>query len=198
MKCIGPRGEGCQLVDFDLRRSCMGFIKKAYWSRSKHVKAHRSKKEKQQMSLFEQFITEGNEKANELANDGAMMDGGEMAKMRTSTVQQKREDVHAALQCAASFNCLVEEWQACKELWAKPKEKCTSVDRQVEAKNHRTEGRAAASKDRCMRCGRSSNKMKMPRTCEGPRGLEKDFQHKLKCGKSAFGRARHGKNSGPE
>ena len=73
------------------------------------------------MSLFEQFITEGNEKANELANDGAMMDGGEMAKMRTSTVQQKREDVHAALQYAASFDCLVEEWQACEELWAKPK-----------------------------------------------------------------------------
>ena len=32
-----------------------------------HVKAHRSRKEIQQKSLFVQFITEGNEKADELA-----------------------------------------------------------------------------------------------------------------------------------
>ena len=37
-----------------------------------HVKAHRSK-EKQQMSLFEHFVTESNQKADELAKDGAMM-----------------------------------------------------------------------------------------------------------------------------
>ena len=42
------------------------------------VKAHRSKKEKQQRALFEKQITEGNEKADELAKDGAMMDKGEM------------------------------------------------------------------------------------------------------------------------
>ena len=34
------------------------------------------------MSLFENFITEGNEKADELAKQGAVMDGGEMAQVR--------------------------------------------------------------------------------------------------------------------
>ena len=39
------------------------------------VKAHRCKKEMQQMSLFEKFITEGNEKADEQAEEGAKLDG---------------------------------------------------------------------------------------------------------------------------
>ena len=34
-----------------------------------HVKAHRSKREVQQMSLFEKFITEGSEKGDEPANE---------------------------------------------------------------------------------------------------------------------------------
>ena len=34
-----------------------------------HVKANRSKKETQQMSLFGKFITEGNEEADELAKE---------------------------------------------------------------------------------------------------------------------------------
>ena len=40
------------------------------------------------MSFFEKSITEGNEKADGLANNGAMMDGGLMAQIRASTVQQ--------------------------------------------------------------------------------------------------------------
>ena len=42
------------------------------------VKAHRSKREKQQRALFEKHITGGNENADKLAKDGAMMDKGEM------------------------------------------------------------------------------------------------------------------------
>ena len=65
----------------------------------------------QEMSFFEEFITESNEKADELAKGGAMMDGGVMAQVRASTVQQEREEVHAALQYAASFRCLVERME---------------------------------------------------------------------------------------
>ena len=54
-----------------------------------HAKTHLSKKEKQQLSLFEQFVTEGNERADEFAKDGAMVDGGEMNQIMTSTFQQK-------------------------------------------------------------------------------------------------------------
>ena len=69
-----------------------------------------------------------------------MMDGGVMAQIRASTVRQEIDEVYAALPYAASFHCLVEEWQDCEEL--KPK---------LEA--------IAASKHRCMRYGRSRNKL---------------------------------------
>ena len=38
-------------------------------------------------------------------------------------MQQEREEVCAALQYAASFRCLVEQWKDCEELRPKPKEK---------------------------------------------------------------------------
>ena len=69
-----------------------------------NVKAHRSQKEKQERSHFECFVADRNERANELARDGAKLDGGEMAQIRASTVQQKGKDIHAILQYAASFS----------------------------------------------------------------------------------------------
>ena len=48
MKCLAPQ-----------RRTRRKFTKKAYWWKVEHIKAHRSGKEKQQMSTFENFITEG-------------------------------------------------------------------------------------------------------------------------------------------
>ena len=58
------------------------------------------------MSYFEKFVTVGNEKADELAKEGAMLDEGFMVETRAKTVQQEREEVYAALQYAASFHCL--------------------------------------------------------------------------------------------
>ena len=106
--------------------------------------------------------------AGELPKDGAMLEGGEMAQIRAGTVQQKSEKVHAALQYAARFHFLEEEWHDCEELKPKPQDKCTFVDMKVEAKKHRTEWCAAASNHRCMRYGRSSKKMNMPGKCEVP------------------------------
>ena len=76
------------------------------------------------ISLQEGEAAEGNEKADELAMVGAMMDGREMAQIRASTVQQKKEEVYAALQCAASF--FTAWWRSgidCKELKPKLNEK---------------------------------------------------------------------------
>ena len=42
------------------------------------------------MSLFESFVTQGNERADELAKDEAIWDGGEMAQIRASTVKLER------------------------------------------------------------------------------------------------------------
>ena len=44
-----------------------------------HVKAHRTKKDKKEVSRFERFVTEGNENADELAK-------GFMAETRAKTV----------------------------------------------------------------------------------------------------------------
>ena len=52
-----------------------------------------------------------------------MMDEGFVAEARVETMKQEREEVHVALQYAASFHCLVEEWKFCEELEPKPKEK---------------------------------------------------------------------------
>ena len=54
-----------------------------------HVKAHRSKNEVQEVTLFEHFVTNGNEGADEMAKVEALLDGGDMAQIRASTVQQK-------------------------------------------------------------------------------------------------------------
>ena len=75
----------------------------------KHVKAHRTRKEKKDMSNFENFIAAGNEKADALAKAGAILDEGFMAAARAETMQQEREEVYAAPQYTASFHCLVEE-----------------------------------------------------------------------------------------
>ena len=56
-----------------------------------HVKAQRTKKEKRKMTQFGRFVTEGNEKADELAKAGAMMDEGFMAEARAETMKQERE-----------------------------------------------------------------------------------------------------------
>ena len=87
-----------------------------------HVKAHRTKKDEKEMSHFERFVTDGNEKADELARAGAMLDEGFMAETRAKTMQQEREEVHAVSQYAASL------WTDCEELKPKPKEKWSFVD----------------------------------------------------------------------
>ena len=107
MKCIGWKAKRCGF----------GFLKKCWeelhYLRSneilievEHVKAHRTEKERQRMSLVEKFITEGNEKADELAKQGAMVDEGFMAQARASKIQQEREEVYTASQYAASFPLL--------------------------------------------------------------------------------------------
>ena len=89
-----------------------------------HVEAHRTEKDKKEMSQSEKFVTDGNEKADELAKAAAMLDEGFMAQVRAKTVQQEREEVYAA-----SFHSLVEEWKDCEELKPQPREKWTRKER---------------------------------------------------------------------
>ena len=120
------------------------------------------------MTQFERFITEDNEKADELAKAGAMMDEGFMGEARADTMKQEREEVYVALQYAASLHCLVEEWKDCEELKPKPKEKWSFIDKRSEGMKHRTEWCEEADRYRCMRYGRGSKYMQMPGRCTGP------------------------------
>ena len=64
MQCIGPIAKGADLwilIWEELHRVHQEGIPVEV----EHVKAHRSKEEMQQMSVFEHFITEGNGKADE-------------------------------------------------------------------------------------------------------------------------------------
>ena len=122
---------------------------------------------------LERFVTEGDEKADELAKTGAMMDEGFMAEARAETVKKEREEMYAALQYAASFHCLPEEWKDCEELKPRPKEKWKVVDKGSEGMKHRTEWCVEADRYRCMRCGRGSKHMWMPGRCIGPKFLSK-------------------------
>ena len=82
--------------------------------------------------------------ADELAKEGAMIDGGALAQV--SIAQQ---DVYAAPQYAVS---LVKEWKDCQELEPKPKEQWIFANRKGKAKKHRTEWCGAARNYRCMGC----------------------------------------------
>ena len=134
-ECIRPRAG-----DADLWIKCeeiQSLAERGILVEVEHVKAHRTKKEKVNMSQFEKFVTEGNEKADDLAKAGAMLDEGFIAEARAKTMQQEREEVYAALQNVASFHCLVEEWKDCEEVRPKPKEKWVFLEekREYDASN---------------------------------------------------------------
>ena len=89
------------------------------------------------MSHFEIFVTEGNEMADELANAGAMLDEGFYGTRKGNYHSaRERQEVYAALQYAASFHCLVEEWNDCEELKPKSKDKWIFVDQKKEESKH--------------------------------------------------------------
>ena len=57
------------------------------------VKAHRTKKEKRTMTKIVRFVTEGNEKADESAKAGAMLDKSFKAEVRAETMKKERGGV---------------------------------------------------------------------------------------------------------
>ena len=125
------------------------------------------------MTKLERFVTEGNEKAKA----GAMLDEGFMAEARAEALKQEREEVYVALQFAASYHCLAEEWKDCEELKSKPKEKWIFVNNNSERAKHQTEWCAEADRYRCMRCGKGSKYMKMPGRCTGLTLLSKSLEN---------------------
>ena len=66
-----------------------GLAERGILVEAEHVKAHRTKKEKKHMSQFERFVTEGDEKADELAKAGAILDEGVWQKQEQKLCSRK-------------------------------------------------------------------------------------------------------------
>ena len=81
-----------------------------------------------------------------MAKERALLDEEFMAEARAKTMQQERKEVYAALQFAASFHCLIEQWKDCEQLKPRPKEKMIFVDKKSEETKHRTEWCADADR----------------------------------------------------
>ena len=120
-ECIKPRAGDADLW-IKIWEELRELVKGGILVEVVHVKEHRTKKEKEKMTQLERFVTEGNEKSDELSKAGATLDEGFMADARAETMTQEREEVYVALQYAASFHFVVEEWKDCEELKPKPKE----------------------------------------------------------------------------
>ena len=84
-ECIKPRA-GDAVLWIKIWEELHGLAERGILVEVEHVKADRTKKEKKHMSQLEKFVTEGNEKAGELAKEGALLDEGFMAQTRASTV----------------------------------------------------------------------------------------------------------------
>ena len=113
-ECIKPRAGDADLW-FKVWEELHELVTRGISVEVARVKAHLTKKEKEKMTKIDRFVTEGNEKADDLAKAGAMLDEGFMAEVRAVTMKQEREEVYVALQYAASFHCLVEERKDCEE-----------------------------------------------------------------------------------
>ena len=108
--------------------------------------------------------------------------------LRSGTAQFNKEEreVYAALQYAASCDCLVAEWHDCEEHKPKPKEQSGLYRHNMEAKTHRTVWRAATRRYRCIRCGRNSNEV--AREARGSKVEENAIQRQVeKMGKAHLG-----------
>ena len=83
-------------------------VSKEFSVEVEHVKAHRTKKDKKKMSMFEKFVTEVNETADDLAKAGAILDEGFMAEARVERMQQEREEVYTTCSMQPAFTA---EWK---------------------------------------------------------------------------------------
>ena len=110
-----------------------------------HVKAQRTKKEKENMSQFERFVTKATRRVTSWQKQEQCWtkDLWQKRKQKLCSRKERRCTQHCH---AASFHCLVEQWKDSEELRPTPKEKWVFVEKKGENTKHRTERRAEADK----------------------------------------------------
>ena len=156
-----------------------------------HVKAHRTEKDKKEMSHFEKFVTEGNEKADELAKEGALLDEGFMARQEQRQLSRSEKRCTQFCSVRPVFHCLVEEWKDCEELKPQPKERLAFVEKRG----------SKASNGMVCTCQQVSMHgiWKRQQVNESTRKMHRAkilVKELGKIGKATFERARCGKKSG--
>ena len=88
-ECIKPRAGDADLW-IKIWEEVHELVKRGILVEVERVKAHRTKKEN--MTQFESLVTDGNEKADELAKAGTMMDEGFMAEARAEAMQERERE----------------------------------------------------------------------------------------------------------
>ena len=149
MNCIGPRSKRCGLR-CQKREELHRLRANEILIEVQHVEAHRTEKERQRMSLFEKFITEGNEQADELAK-------------RHEQVQSSRRE--KCTQVCSMQPVFIACWKS-KAKW---------FFRGQEWRGNEAPDRVAAGIYRCSRCGRGGKYLKMKGKCTGPKDVAKNL-----------------------
>ena len=155
--CIKPR-DGAADLWIEIWEEMHSLAARGMTVKVDHFKAHRTKKEKKEMSHLRSLSLKAKRRRMTWQKQEQCWTKGLWRKQEQRLRQQEREEVYAALQYAASFHCLMDEWKDCEELKPKTKGKWIFVDREKEETKHRTEWCAETNKYRCMRCGKAANK----------------------------------------
>ena len=157
MRCIGPKAKDADLWILtweELHR----VHQEGILAEVKLVKAHRSKTQTQQMSLFEvSLLKEGMRRRRRAGKRGCWT---EEIWRRLELAQSSRKEKGCTQRCNM-WPAFIVWWRTGKTVKNsnKSQKKCGLVCKNLEAKAHRTEWCAAANTYRCMRCGRRSSKM---------------------------------------
>ena len=132
MECIGPKVQDADLWILT-RRKCAEFITDENCWKSSSSRHIAPRKRKQEMTLFEKFVTEG--KTKERASWQKMEQCWMEVRWRKSgPPQSSRKERRFTRRCSTQLGFTV-----CEELKPKPTEKWIFVDKNVLAETHYTE-----------------------------------------------------------
>ena len=123
-KCIDPKAGDADLwvkicEELHVLRS------QENWVEVERVKAHRTKKDEEETSQFEKFVTDGNEKADELAKAEVLCWTTDLWRERERKQSSRSEKRWCMRPCSTQRAFAV--WKDCEELKPKPKEKLIFV-----------------------------------------------------------------------
>ena len=160
----------------------------------KHVKAHRTEKEKQPMTQTQRFMMEVNERRMCCQEEGAIFDGGVMAEIRAQQTQAKDKIIVC---CFFEGSWIMwRHGETVMKLCFTLLDKCQFITRRRDVhKSNVQMCNGGGTKCRCMKCGTRSRYQQILGRCRGFKWMGLEVNPKLnKWGKKQLGRARFATN----